>query len=277
MSFFAPLKSISGNFYDITWHSNYCDTPALIKFSDEGEESYYQDVFPEACPGGHGEMNILNDTTFVVLVGGEVNNNQICKWIKIDTLGIIKFEKAFTEEWISGATTLSIISSYLKITSLSKVGLTSYFYRLKDDFNFDDLDTSVYIYDSLCPYPIESDYFDPDCGLIVTIEDPHAESGAYSLSVYPNPATDKLTVVIPEYLQKQSGMAGFSANTVYHKWGAATLEAYDLSGKKVSERLIRQGAGFVELDVREWQPGLYMFRLVFQNQTVAEEKVMVKP
>ena len=52
--FYQPLKSQSGYFYDIGWHSNQCDTPALIKFSATGEESYFQDLFPGACPGRNG-------------------------------------------------------------------------------------------------------------------------------------------------------------------------------------------------------------------------------
>ena len=74
--FFQPLKSNTGFFYDVGWHSNYCDTPALFKFSESGEESYFQDLYPEACPGGNGALNFLNDTTLVVFVGGTVNGEK---------------------------------------------------------------------------------------------------------------------------------------------------------------------------------------------------------
>ena len=74
--FFQPLKSNTGFFYDVGWHSNYCDTPALFKFSESGEESYFQDLYPEACPGGNGALNFLNDTTLVVFVSGTVNGEK---------------------------------------------------------------------------------------------------------------------------------------------------------------------------------------------------------
>ncbi len=41
-SFYSPIKSYTGYFCDIVTHSNFCDTPALIKFSASGEESFFR-------------------------------------------------------------------------------------------------------------------------------------------------------------------------------------------------------------------------------------------
>ena len=275
MAFLPPLKSNTGFFYDITWHSNYCDTPALIKFTESGEESYYQDLFPEACPGGHSAMNWLDDTTLVACVGGMVNGNLQVKWIKADTLGIVHYNRYYTENWITG-TQYALMSRDGKITSLSKQSSTFYFYKLNSDLEFDSIYTMPRTYDSLCPYQIISDTVDPDCGLIVSIKDPEEYPELYQLKVYPNPATHKVTVEVPEFPQKLTGPAGFQATTVYHQWGSATLEVYDLFGRKVMEQTVIQGSGAVEINTSQWERGMYVVRLVYRGDTVATSKVVIE-
>jgi len=85
-----------------------------------------------------------------------------------------------------------------------------------------------------------------------------------------------VTVEIPEYLQKQTGPDGFQATTVYHKWGSALLEVYDLFGRKVIEQTVYQGTNNVNIDVSQWQEGMYVFRLSYRGETVATEKVVVE-
>jgi len=276
MSFFPPLKSTSNYFYDITWHSNFCDTPALIKFSEEGEELYYQNLYPEACPGHYGSVNFLDDITFVIQVGGTVNGEKYYKWVKTDTLGIEQQAKYYTEDWMR-ASSYAIITSDQKIASLSSnLSNTFYFYKINSDLELDSIYTIPITYGSLFPYPIVSDTVNPDCGLIVSVVDQEQNSEAYRLKVYPNPTTNKLTVDIPEYLQKQTGPAGFQASTVYHKWGPAMLEVYDLFGKKRMEQVVHQGQNPLEIDVSQWGNGMYVFRLVFRGETVTSEKVVVE-
>ena len=171
---------------------------------------------------------------------------------------------------------MSIISSDNKIVSLSKISQTIYFYKLNSDLEFDSIYTMPRTYDSLCPYPIVSDTVDPDCGLIVGIKDPEKNPEAFNLKVYPNPATKKVTVEIPEYLQKQTGPTGFLATTVYHKWGSAMLEAYDLFGRQVMEQTVYQGTSNVDVDVSQWQRGIFVFRLCFRGECIATEKVVVE-
>ena len=143
-------------------------------------------------------------------------------------------------------------------------------------------------YDSLCPYPIVSDTVDPDCGLIVSIKDPEEYPELYRLRVYPNPASNKVTVEIPEFLIKRSGTlvgagskpapdgSGFQVTTVYHQWGSATLVVYDLFGRKMMEQLVLQADREVEVEVSQWQGGMYVFRLSYRGETVATEKVVVE-
>jgi len=273
--FKSTLISSTGFFYASGVHSNYCDTPALIKFTEEGEEDYFQDLFPGACPAGNSALNFLNDTTLVTMVGGTISGTDVYKWIKTDTLGVEFQSKDYIENWIK-LTGLSIISSDKKIVSLSKISDTFYFYKINTDLEYDSIYTMPRMYDSLCPYPIVSDTVDPDCGLIVSIQDPEKDPESFNLKVYPNPARDKITIEIPEYLQKQSGPAGFQATTVYHQWGSAILELYNLFGMKMTEREVIRAEKKVEVDVSDLQAGMYVIRLVFQDQVVANSKFVVE-
>ena len=275
-SFYSPIRSNSGYNYDIALHSNYCDTPALIRFSESGEESYFQDVLPGSCPGGQGSPNWLDDSTMVLKVIGIIDGNEIMKWIKIDTLGIEKASSYFTEHWMR-YTFQSILTKDRKIACKSSNGSsTIYFYKLNTDLEFDSIYTIHNTYDSLCPYQIVSDTVDPDCGLIVSIKDPKEYPDLYQLKIYPNPANQKVTVEIPEFLQKQTGPAGFQVTTVYHQWGSAMLEVYDLFGRKMFEREVIRDEKEVELDVSDWQAGMYIIRLLFQNQVVGSIKFVVE-
>jgi len=273
---YKPIRNQTGFIYDAAIHSNFCDTPALFKFSEEGEESYYQDLYPEACPGHYGSVNLLNDTTIVIHLGGTVSGNNYYKWVKTDTLGIEQQAKYYIEDWMR-ASSYAIITSDQKIASLSSnLSSTFYFYKINSDLELDSIYIIPIAYDSLCPYPIISDTVDPDCDLIVSIQDPEQQPEAYQLKVYPNPTANTITVEIPELLQKQSGPAGFQATTVYHQWGSATLEVYGLFGKKQLEYIVQQGQPPVEIDVSQWERGMYVFRLVFRGETVAAEKVVVE-
>jgi len=208
-------------------------------------------------------------------VGGTVNGLDSSKWIKVDTFGIQQYAKNYQPTWITG-TSYSVISFDEKIVSISGKSLKIYFYKLNSDLEYDSLYTMPRTYDSLCPYPIVSDTVDPDCGLIVNIQDPEVEPESYRLKIYPNPASGHLTIEVPEFLEKRTGPSDFQGSTVYHQWGSATLEAWDLFGMKLLERQVTQGSAPVELDISHWPAGMVVFRLVYRGETVSTKKVVVE-
>jgi len=68
----------------------------------------------------------------------------------------------------------------------------------------------------------------------------------------------------------------FNLTTVYHQWRSATIEIYDLFGRRIFSTEVRQGDPQFETDVSSWQPGMYVVRLVYNGQTVGSEKVIVE-
>jgi hypothetical protein len=247
----------------------------MFKFTESGTESYFTDLFPQACPGGSSAIKFLDDTTLVAFVGGTVNGSNQQKWIKTDTLGIGYQAAYFTQGWMTKSGFIEVDQDK-KIACVSRLGTSIYFYKLNSNLEFDTLYTTSFVYDSLCPYPIVSDTIDPDCGVIVHVPEPKEQPEAFEMKVFPNPAMGKVTVRIPGYLQKQSGPADYRATTVYYQWGSAQLEVIDLSGRKITTLPVFQGTPEYTLDVSHWPRGLYLFRLVFRCGAVGDVKVVVE-
>jgi hypothetical protein len=271
---YYTLKNQSGNFYNIGWHSNYCDTPAINECKSNGTEGYYKDVAPGACPGGNSALNWLNDSAFVVFAGGTVNGNLLLKWIKLDTLGNEKYSKIFPSGWIN-STGNAVVTSDKKIAALSDQGLQIYFYKLNQDFEFDSIYSHQYLYDSLCPYPIVSDTIDPNCDLIVGINNPKQENSSSGLKVYPNPATNLVTIEFPKVLIVSIGSGKYQSTKELYQWKSTILEVFDFQGKKLIEKEIIKSQEKLEVNVSGWQSGLYYFRLVYDKQTVDGQKVLI--
>ena len=276
ISGYNTLKTPAGNFYNVGWHSNYCDTPGLTKFMADGSESYFQDVFPAACPGGDGSMNFLNDTTLVLLVGGTVNGTSVLKWIKIDTLGIEKYAKPFPNGTYVNGTGWTIVTTDKKILAMADYNQTTYLYKLTSDFEPDSNYQQPRVYDSLCPHPVVTTAYNLDCDLIVNVDEPVAKPGKTQMNIFPNPAIDKVTVDFPEYLVFKTGSGMNSGSTTYHQWKFTILDIYDPAGKQVLSREIPYLMKELEIDVSSWSVGTYQFRLVFENKTVAGKTLIIR-
>ena len=272
----ATIKSTSGNYYSTGVHSNICDNSALVKCLGDGQESYYHDFIPGLCPGGYfSSINFSNDTTFISIACGTLNGNAIHRWLTMDTLGVMKTFKEYPS-WICG-TTHTIRTFDNKFVSVAKVNsFLFYLYKLNSNLEYDSIYTHQYIYDSLCPNGVVSDTINPDCGLIVGINDPKTEDESCMLKVYPNPATARVTVELPECLKTTDKKPGITTSTIYYQWKSTLLEVYDLNGKRLFSKEIPKNQQRLDLDVSGWKREMYYFRLIYHNQIVAGEKVIIR-
>jgi hypothetical protein len=82
-------------------------------------------------------------------------------------------------------------------------------------------------------------------------------------------------VIFPEQLVEKIQTQTFYITTVHYQWKSTMLEAYDFNGKQVFQNEIPKDQSQLELDVSSWGKGLYFFRLVYNKQTVASEKVIL--
>ncbi len=278
----ALRKSTTGNYYEAGNHINSDGTsnPAFVKVLHNGTQSYNSDVLSGMYWGGLSSIDFLEDS-LLVMVGGWYTDPKTNHhgFIKTDTLGSYRKHKEIpllsSGYWWA---TKSFDNKFITVGNDATGGSWKiYAVKVNSDLEYDSIYTQPFTYDSLCPYPIVSDTVDPDCdNVYVGIDEPFKDPQATKLKAYPNPATSILTIEIPKYLVVSDTTGRISSVTVYHQWGSALLEVYSLYGKKMFEREVPRPERDVEIDVSGWPGGIYFLRLVFNKQTVASEKVVVR-
>jgi len=255
------------------------DMPTIMKTDSGGSEILYNDLVPDSWQAVFFNINWFQDSTieldggWIINPGGE-GQTGVFKVDRngnfLDSVNIQQTVYCFSDAIVDKDNKLVLVQPK------SSGGFwRTYFWKLNSDLEFDTLYTQPLVYDSLCPHPIASDTIPLDC-VIVGLDEPYQNPETGRLRVYPNPAREKLHIVIPEKLKRQDSNTVFNLTTVYHQWRSATIEIYDLFGRRIFSTEVRQGDPQFETDVSSWQPGMYVVRLVYNGQTVGSEKVIVE-
>jgi hypothetical protein len=143
-----------------------------------------------------------------------------------------------------------------------------YAYKFNQDFEYDSIYTQPFVYDSLCPYQIESDTIPLDC-VIVGLEEEKEKTQA-SLKTVPNPATDKVKIMLPEYIVTQSSFTGMQSTTWRYNYSTASMmQIFDVWGALVMEQKIAEGQKELEINVAGLSSGIYVVRVVLESQAVS--------
>ena len=257
--------------------SNQGDKPSLLKTSNDGDELCYFDLNQTSTLGLSSTIDWFADSTLAL--GGDwwIKGEQpINKVTKTDTNGnILKIKEINVSYETFQDAVVSYDNKLLLVAGIYTNMLMTYAWKLNSDLEYDTLYTYPFVYDSLCPHPIASDTIPLDC-VIVGIDEPFKNPETGRLKVWPNPVNDILHIDIPEHLRSETSNAVFNLSTVYHQWGSAVLEVFDLFGRKVYSNEVFQSAGDLDIDVTGWGKGMYVARLVYNGKTVSTAKVMVE-
>ncbi|MBL7138607.1 MAG: T9SS type A sorting domain-containing protein [Bacteroidales bacterium] len=253
------------------------DKPSLLKTSEDGNELIYYDINQNSVMGLTSTIDWFADSTLALgggwwIVGGTPDN----KVTKTDTNGnIIKTKDIITSYETFQDAVVSFDNKLLLIAGIANGPLRSYAWKLNSDLEYDTIYTQPYVYDSLCPYPIALDTIPLDC-VVVGIDEPFQNPETGRLMVYPNPASDKIHIIIPEQLKIETAIPSFNVTTVYHQWHSAFLEIYDLFGRRIYSKEVTKSDKELEIDVSWWTEGLYVVRLIYNGQMVGNAKVIVE-
>jgi hypothetical protein len=123
---------------------------------------------------------------------------------------------------------------------------------------------------------IVSDTINPDCDLIVSIDEPKVESELSQMRVYPNPASKSLTVEFPKYLKQTEKKSGITSSSVYYQWENTTLAVSNIQGMKILEKEIPKAMTELMLDISSWAHGIYLFTLTWNHEVMFNEKVIIQ-
>ncbi len=156
--------------------------------------------------GGAGStISVLNDSTFVI--GGRWEEDIIpfpghCLLFLTDTVGNIIKKRTLFDELLSPRNTIITFDNKIMAccTFYPDGNWDTYLYKLNDSLQEDTLYNVQLTYDSLCPNNIVSDTITLNCGIWVNTNEPYTTKEGSKLIIYPNPATDKINIQLPDIL-----------------------------------------------------------------------------
>jgi len=283
---FASVTDKNGNIYTAGYHSRisqpYGDTPCLLKTSYYGNEVFYKDLVDSTKSGGAGTIAWFQDSTLLLngtWTGLNPEDTSMSSVFKTDTLGnillqkdLLEFSRAFRDCYSTFDNKVVFIDHFV----LNYPYWQTVMIKLNSDLEYDSIYATPFNYDSLCPYPIVSDTIPlDDCEVIVDLDDPIEHPEKTRLHVYPNPASQKITIEMPQYLVRETGSHGRTATTIYHQWKEVRFDVFDLFGRLIYRKVILKHEKTVELDVSTWPGGMYVARVVFMNEVAGSVKFVV--
>lgn len=256
-------------------YGTYNKNTLLMLLSTGGEELSYNQITNEAIGpnvqfNGVRQIEKINDTLFISQAWFGVNGDARYGELVYDMHGNLhnsairgkyksngKFMKTADGAYIF-APTVQTNSPYHQIL----------LYKINANLESVPFDTTQYVYDSLCPYPIQSGTIDlTDCPPTVSIGELPSPDEYYEsirwipLKAYPNPVSGQELTIEFENTQHHSNME---------------LRLYDAFGKEVHRRRIYTGQQDTRLDVGHWPPGLYLGVIFSNGGAVGRCKVVVE-
>jgi hypothetical protein len=196
---------------------------------------------------------------------------------KNDTLG------NFIEEVILPVNFTSVIEE-ICITSDEKLLISATHSLVQDDvmlikynqnLEYETINTSQILYDSLCPFTITSGTIELACSIITGLNS-QSKKGRSTLKLSPNPATDYTIIYLPETIETASrqgilDVTTFSSDYVKNLF----LEVINLNGQIIySEPWIDNSKEQV-LSVSGWKSGMYLIRIRDNNRILSSGKLLV--
>jgi len=149
-------------------------------------------------------------------------------------------------------------------------------YKIDENLESVPFDTNTSVYDSLCPYQIQSGSIDiTDCFIWTTIEDTPSPEEYYAglkkipVKAYPNPSTEgQVTFEFQntEYLSPPYPPQGGKQ---------PHLVIYNVLGEKVHEERVYQYQGRSVVDVSRWNKGMYVAVVLSEGLLVGNCKFVI--
>lgn len=143
-----------------------------------------------------------------------------------------------------------------------------YMAKLNADLSYaDTIDDANWLYDYQCSHAIETGYIELGCDIVgieeqdmPTPEEYAAKQKKILISISPNPAKDYLLISME--------------NTA--KFEKIELEIFDISGFKKYRESILTGAGEQRINTQNWDSGMYMLVIRFNNKVAGTAKVVIE-
>ena len=255
------------------------DSPCIFRTRSNSQPISFTDLKTTSTVGNATTVNWFQDSTMVCCAGWQSQLADTTALIKITSGGSIIGQKEISNinETMLYASTITYNNRILVgggIVNPVIQNWQSFAFKLTSNLDYDSIYTTPFTYDSLCPHPIVSDTIPlDDCQVVIVgLDDAEKNPEKAKLHIYPNPAGGDVTIELPQYLVRRNKGSGITATTTYFKWNQTRLDILDLTGKLLFSQDIPKQQTLVKLNVSAWPAGMYLARLVFMNEVVAEAK-----
>ncbi len=258
------IEKDSGIFYSTSYAigNNGIQSPVLFKFNKYGSLiGEYNLMGDTIVMGSCTPLASLDDSTLIIGVGWKKVYFPIMDGFTevfiTDTLGNLKNRRQVFNDKYTSLDNI-ILSSDHKILAAGNFFIDGhwniYLWKMNTDLEDDTLYTQPLTYDSLCPYEIQSDTVDLDCGVFVNIDElPTIEEYESTIKISPNPSHNWITLTLPDV----------AAN------GAVEMVVYDIFGREAERRgsgeAGKQGSGgvmpvnrMILIDISAYSPGMFI-------------------
>ena len=290
---FASVQDYSGNYatcgaHGTGWIGCNCHPPVLFRQTKDGvnfpEIRYTQGLPQYIGSGGISGLAYLEPNKIALATtyrdeSGWVPGHNVVRLS--DTLGNILSENEQMYDWNEIMSLKKTSDGHFLTTSgywATPDSLKMFLYKYTSDLTYPPLDTRPLVYDYLCPEAVKPmDTIVPDCDIIVGMEEPMHQAERYSLVASPNPASEQLTLTLPDRMMKEWESNGLSSRTLYYTLpDNLQLQFTDVLGRLHQTLAVAKGTPQVTVDVSRWPAGVYLARLTGGNTVVAEVKVVVR-
>lgn len=262
----------------ITGGSYSGDKPCLIKTDSNGNEFSYNDIFPLSKMGAAGTVNWFADSSLALTYSWTdtltTSYDGMIGVAKCNRNGDILIDKPILiNQYMFEDAVTTFDNKLLLVGSLENGTWHANAYKLNSNLDYDTIYNQLFVYDSLCPYPIPSDTIPLGC-VLVEINEQTEKPERTKMMVYPNPVSDILQIVLPDQLKTEVKSEHFNITTFRSRWDNVDLEVYNLFGERVFSRQIPFAEKTITIIVSSWQKGMYMVRLGYNKTTIGSIKII---
>ena len=258
------------------------DSPCMFKTSNNGNPVFYKDLKTSSSLGEATTINWFQDSTMVLCAGWLGAGTDTTAVIKTDSNGNFIKQKTLllNKEDIIRASDITYNNRIIvggPVFNNTTMNWQTYAFKLTSDLEYDSIYTRPFTYDSLCPHPIVSDTVPlDDCEVVIVgLDDAEQHPEKTRLHIYPNPAAEQVTIVMPQYLVRQNPGSILSSTTTWFQWDKTRLDILSITGKLMFTMEIPKQQTTVHINTSAWPAGMYFARVVFMNESVVEGKLVV--
>jgi hypothetical protein len=225
-------------------------------------------VYDLASPDYYGKLLqfvFYNDSTLVGSASWGSQGSNPPKAVVFDTLGNIKASSFLLDNHYLSYVRKTYDDKFLFFTNImdeQTYKFDAYLFKLDQDLNDDTIYTYPFKYDSLCPYPIESDTITQEgCDIIVGIEEEEemrSDEDVGMMELFPNPATNEINCRL---------------STVNCQ---CIISIYDIWGRKMDAVSIPANQEQISIDISNFPPGIYIAVLKSERKMLDRKKFVVQ-